>query len=83
MGVADRSDREKEWVGYTTVYRLPKSETINKADGISHTPDRRLVAGSGQSAMVLFIGYGQRIMGCGDDGKSTNVLYFYYAHMSV
>ena len=25
MGVADRSDREKEWGRYTTVYRLPKS----------------------------------------------------------
>ena len=29
--------------------------------------------------MVLFIGYGQRILGCGDDGKSTNDLCFYHA----
>ena len=29
--------------------------------------------------MVLFIGYGQRILGCGDDGKSTNDLCFIHA----
>ena len=83
MDVADRSDREKERGGYKTVYRLPKCYPIDEADGIPHASDHRLGAGSGQSAMVLFIGYGQRILGCEDDGKRMNELCFYHAVRSV
>ena len=83
MDVADRSDREKERGGYKTVYRLPKCYPIDEADGISHAPYQRFVAGSGQSAIVLFTGDGQRILGCRDDVKSTNNLCFYYALRSL
>ena len=30
MGVADPSDREKEWGGYTTAFRLPNSKPIEE-----------------------------------------------------
>ena len=52
-------------MGWIYDYVLITDEsTIDEIDGISHALDQRPTAGPGQSDMVLYIKYGQRILGC-------------------
>ena len=61
------------------MYRLSTSKSANKADGISNAIDQRTITRHGQSDVVLLTGYGKRVLGGGDDGKSKKYFRIHYS----
>ncbi|POM77111.1 Hypothetical protein PHPALM_5556 [Phytophthora palmivora] len=83
LGFTNRDHHKEEWGGYPDLHRLPVGEQLDETNGVPHAVDQRSLGRLRQSALVLFLGHGEWVLGSLDDGTRAKNICFHHSFRAI